>query len=368
MDLILRSVAATQLFFLALLLLKRGGNWPALRVAALLPLGLAAFAVTSARGVQLGWLEIPLTLLCVANPVWFWVFTEAIFDDDFRFELRHACVLAALWLVGGWHELALPPLPMGPVHWLHMAMIAALLVLPLARLLRQRAGDLVETRRRWRVGFVAAVAAYGLIGLGLLAWFGGPLPTEWARMHIALLFVVSAGASLALVPSGAAIRDPLSAPPEAAAAGPASLRRIEPRPTQVADEALARRIVESMEAGRLYRTEDLTVAGLARAIGSQEYLVRRAINGRLGYRNFNDFLHHYRLGEAAPRLLSQPHLPVLSIALDVGYGSIGPFNRAFRQRFGTTPTAYRSGPDDPLTAHVLPAQAGANHDPNPKAA
>jgi AraC-like DNA-binding protein len=60
----------------------------------------------------------------------------------------------------------------------------------------------------------------------------------------------------------------------------------------------------------------------------------------LGYRNFNDFLHHYRLQEAAARLLAED-LPILSIALDCGYGSIGPFNRAFRQRFGMTPTEYR---------------------------
>jgi AraC-like DNA-binding protein len=32
---------------------------------------------------------------------------------------------------------------------------------------------------------------------------------------------------------------------------------------------------------------------------------------------------------------------VLSIALDVGYGSIGPFNRAFKARMGMTPTQFR---------------------------
>jgi AraC-like DNA-binding protein len=32
---------------------------------------------------------------------------------------------------------------------------------------------------------------------------------------------------------------------------------------------------------------------------------------------------------------------VLTIALEVGYGSIGPFNRAFKERFGVTPTEYR---------------------------
>ena len=71
--------------------------------------------------------------------------------------------------------------------------------------------------------------------------------------------------------------------------------------------------------------------------------MRRAINGGLGYRNFNEFLHGYRLGEAEARLRAQPHLPILTIALDVGYGSIGPFNRAFRARHGATPSEYRAG-------------------------
>jgi len=37
---------------------------------------------------------------------------------------------------------------------------------------------------------------------------------------------------------------------------------------------------------------------------------------------------------------------VLTIALEAGYGSIGPFNRAFRERFGMTPTEYRRASDD----------------------
>ena len=35
-------------------------------------------------------------------------------------------------------------------------------------------------------------------------------------------------------------------------------------------------------------------------------------------------------------------LPILTIALESGYGSIGPFNRAFRAHFGMTPTEYRA--------------------------
>jgi AraC-like DNA-binding protein len=91
-----------------------------------------------------------------------------------------------------------------------------------------------------------------------------------------------------------------------------------------------------------YRREGLTVASLAADLGMGEAALRTLINQQLGYRNFNDFLHHHRLQEAAARLAAED-LPVLTIALDCGYGSIGPFNRAFRQRFGMTPTEYRAG-------------------------
>ncbi len=36
-------------------------------------------------------------------------------------------------------------------------------------------------------------------------------------------------------------------------------------------------------------------------------------------------------------------MPILTIALDAGFGSIGPFNRAFKAHTGLTPTEYRRG-------------------------
>lgn len=34
-------------------------------------------------------------------------------------------------------------------------------------------------------------------------------------------------------------------------------------------------------------------------------------------------------------------MPILTIALDAGFGSLGPFNRAFRAETGLTPTEFR---------------------------
>jgi AraC-like DNA-binding protein len=67
------------------------------------------------------------------------------------------------------------------------------------------------------------------------------------------------------------------------------------------------------------------------------------LNQRLGFRNFTAFLNEHRLAAAAARLAdrAQTRTPVLTIALDLGWGSIGPFNRAFRARFDMTPSDFR---------------------------
>jgi AraC-like DNA-binding protein len=75
-----------------------------------------------------------------------------------------------------------------------------------------------------------------------------------------------------------------------------------------------------------------------------EYRLRRLINVRLGYRNFNQMLHAYRVADAAAALADpeKRHLPILTIALTAGYQSINPFNRAFKESKGVTPSAFRA--------------------------
>ena len=97
-----------------------------------------------------------------------------------------------------------------------------------------------------------------------------------------------------------------------------------------------------MAQDRVYRREGLSLTDLAQTLKMSEATLRELINQRLGFRNFNDFLHHHRLREATERL-SREDLPILTIALGCGYGSIGPFNRAFKQRLGVTPTEFRAG-------------------------
>lgn len=95
--------------------------------------------------------------------------------------------------------------------------------------------------------------------------------------------------------------------------------------------------------GKLYREAGLTIAMLAKKLNIPEYRLRAFIHKQLGFRNFNAMLHQYRIEDASEALAdkSNQNLPVLTIALTVGYQSITPFNNAFRQIKGVTPSEYR---------------------------
>jgi AraC family transcriptional regulator len=56
---------------------------------------------------------------------------------------------------------------------------------------------------------------------------------------------------------------------------------------------------------------------------------------------FGDYLRRRRVEVAAMRLAAQPRTRILNTALSVGFGSAEAFTRAFKNRFGCSPTAWR---------------------------
>ena len=113
-----------------------------------------------------------------------------------------------------------------------------------------------------------------------------------------------------------------------------------------ADQGLVAALERLMTAERAHRQDGLTIGTLAQQLGLQEYRLRRLINQALGYRNFNSFVNHYRIAEVKAALADpgQSEVPVLTIALDAGFRSLGPFNRAFKAETGMTPSEYRRLP------------------------
>jgi AraC-like DNA-binding protein len=102
-------------------------------------------------------------------------------------------------------------------------------------------------------------------------------------------------------------------------------------------------LTRALKEEKVYLTPGLSIGHLAKRLAMPEYRLRALINKKLGYRNFNALLHDYRLRDACEQLAdpAKAHIPILTIALDVGYQSIAPFNQAFRIAMGCTPSAYR---------------------------
>jgi AraC-like DNA-binding protein len=124
---------------------------------------------------------------------------------------------------------------------------------------------------------------------------------------------------------------------------PAPQRSPEP-PPDADDELVAQRLHRAVHLDHIYREGDLSIAALADRLNCPEYRLRRVIRERLGHGHFTSFLNSHRIAEAQT-LLTDPARrkePVLTIAMAVGFQSIGPFNRAFKAATGCTPTEFRS--------------------------
>jgi AraC-like DNA-binding protein len=193
--------------------------------------------------------------------------------------------------------------------------------------------DLVERRRRLRFGFMVTSGLYLTATLGVQTHnllMDVSTPVLVARANMALVAIGFLAAAWFLVqPRSESWLDPSRSVTAVA------LSRVE--------AAVLAGLERALESERVYLQEGLTIGSLAAHLGTGEQALRNVINRGMGYRNFNDFLHAWRIREACEELArpEQARLPVLSIAMMVGYGSIGSFNRAFKARIGMTPTDYR---------------------------
>lgn len=93
---------------------------------------------------------------------------------------------------------------------------------------------------------------------------------------------------------------------------------------------------------------NLDLATLAEVAHFSPFHFHRLFHSLMG-EALGDYVRRRRLELAAIRLRSQPDIPVLQIALGVGFGSAESFARAFRTRFGSAPTQYRKSKIDQVS-------------------
>jgi AraC-like DNA-binding protein len=283
---------------------------------------------------------LPLLLaVCLAGPGMLWLAAWSIFVDGFTPRYWHGVVLIVLEATG-FAALLYPQSGM-PFAFLHQALTFGLYGHATFMAWRGIGGDLIEARRDFRLVFVGSVTALSLVISGVeTAFVAGTVPAGLETLGALAVLIMAftlAWLAVRIEPSrvfllvSAAGDDPAPAPAQSRpAANPADSRTLD-------------RIIRAMEKDQLYRESGLTISALAKAIDAPEHHARRVINRALGYRNFNAFLNHYRIEHVKAALAdsARARIPVLTLALDAGYGSLAPFNRAFKEASGLTPTAYR---------------------------
>ena len=346
LDIFFRYGSVTLLFLGAFLALRDGrGSRPAIYI----------FFVTFTVGAMLigtapSQFQLPRPLhfffrfVDIGNIVFIWWLGLAMFNDEFRLRWWHWAILTLNCVV------LLPSriMELRGIEYFHPVANYGLDLITLGIMghlvyvaLKGRSDDLIEPRRRFRLFFVLALVLAtltteiaenimsanhhaflqtlcGIIVFPMALW--GLL---WlTQMHPEKL-VFQKPLDKTIIKSG-----------------------IDPR-----DQQLLSDLHSAMDSDHIYKEPGLTIRQLADKLKTPEHRLRSLINNGLGYRNFSKFLNHYRI-TAIKAAFAQPEnsrIPVLTIALDHGYNSLAPFNRAFKDVLGKTPTQYRqeilSNPD-----------------------
>ena len=339
LDTLLRGAGAGIALLLCAKFMARGLTNSLNRYGMLFGLGAASYLFCSGPWFMALPIAIhaPILLLCIFNPLFFWLFARALFDDEFRLAAFEATVIsvftvlvvfrlgARAWLADWVETLSAVSIQVGAL---------VLILYILFTVLSGLGGDLLERRRQLRIYVVLITGAYMfLIVVAELALAGAPPPVGLMVLNALGILLLIAGISFVATELNGELF-----PAEEMAADSSAQRQ----PLQSFDADLMERAVTAMEAGA-YHDEKLTLAALAETLHAPEYRLRQAINQGLGYRNFNAFLNTYRLAEIRTALNDpqKARLPILTIALGAGYNSIAPFNRAFKAEFGLTPSAFR---------------------------
>jgi AraC-like DNA-binding protein len=295
--------------------------------------------------------SLPILILSMSCVGWFWLFVRVLFED--RQSIRPILFVPVLApALCGLAAAYLPHSPFTTALWISSALIRIGLALHImAIVMRSWENDLVEYRRRLRGPFVVVVTLYILAICAFDLWeaFVGPVPM-FPLINAIVLAIVTVSGSFVFIEA----RDELFSGESATLLRPP--QRVEIRTNGATAHNLApvngldrtakadlERLQALMTTQQVWREEGLTIASLALKAGMPEAQLRRLINDCLGYRNFPSFVNAHRIAAAKTRLSdpNEARVTVSTIAYDIGFASLGPFNRAFREETGVSPSEWR---------------------------
>lgn len=335
----LRVAVIGQEILIAAVLLFGRGSAVARSSGALFLLSVSAYLIVSdpVLSEAVAFLWPLLTLLAIIVPYCLWLFARAVFEAPWPrwwilagFALLAVCVWVIFIGADGYgHE------------WVNVANIATHIasLTAVAHAIwiaaKGRPDDLIEQRRQFRVFFIVIVAAQ--VGAVLVAelLLRGAEPAWLILLNVSVIGLLTVGLAIPLL----RLNPELFAPVRTLGLGATTREAGDLSPSE---SVLKQALLTAMSEGA-YQQSGLNIRTLAEQLGHTEHQLRKLINGRLGFRNFSAFLNSYRIPEAKRVLADAGEVrkPVLTIALDLGYGSLGPFNRAFKAATNMTPTEYR---------------------------
>ncbi|MGB7431611.1 MAG: AraC family transcriptional regulator [Ahrensia sp.] len=194
--------------------------------------------------------------------------------------------------------------------------------------------DLVASRRHFSrsMAWVIPIIAVGIIGIDIIEALESS--HELARLFTGAAMFVG---TLLFAMSMSRLRESLIQTPAVTKKAAVTTNGL-----SAVDRIELGRVRDLMEHGA-YLNSGLTIGALANEINIPEHRLRKLINNGLGYRNFASFINDHRI-DMAKRELAKPDMAsaqITTLAFDVGYASLAPFNRAFRERTGMSPREFR---------------------------
>ncbi len=336
LDVLTRYPAVTLLLLIAAMAIRDGAGNMVSTIGALTAISIAAMLLGTPHP-ELVLPQFPRAIvrfLDVPSVVLVWWFGRSLFEDDFSLGiLEWGVMLAFVFPIAYFRlfEFGLVSTLPSELLYLVTGMSVVLMLHLTYTTLRGRNDDVIESRRRLRFFFVVGlVIATTVSVISERLFYDSPIELNILR-SVAVLPMVIFGSFWLLNYQIEAL----------------TFKRIKVVESEPAidkrDHLLHETLLAHMEQKRAYRQHGLTIAILAEQLDTQEHRLRAMINKGMGFRNFSEFLNHYRIKAVKTAMQDPEHTrtPILTLALEEGFSSLAPFNRAFKNLTGDTPTQYR---------------------------
>lgn len=336
-------LAISQLLFMGVSSGTYQRHYLVSKLLALYSCCLISYIILMMPAVQSGPLAVSQVFraFAILTPAVFWVLSFHLFSDRGRV---HALVwvLIASYVVVRLITAGLLTPYYGASHWLSLTAQYSTQFIMLGfaghacyLALRDVRSDLVESRKRMRPIFIISMGA--IISVILASGFFYFTDHIVRSFYFLVIFFFTFYFNMKIFRPHQDFLDFIRVKTQSGRADRAAggLNR--------ADAMTLQRIRTALYEDSLYTQFGLTIKDLSQAVNIKEHQLRRFINQKLHYRNFNEFINECRMASAV-RILQDPGqecVQISTIALDLGYSSPSSFNKVFKDSYGMTPSEYR---------------------------